>query len=73
MAAGCSSGLRRLGKGVRGVGGGGGIGVGVGGLGWEGGIGVVGGGSGAGVKSVIPASELTCPTRQCMMSICSRF
>ena len=27
-----------------------------------------------GVKSVIPASAVTCPTpRQCMMSICSRF
>ena len=28
---------------------------------------------GVGVKSVIPASAVTCPTRQCMMSICSRF
>ena len=28
---------------------------------------------GGGVKSVIPASAVTCPTRQCMMSICSRF
>ena len=26
-----------------------------------------------GVKSVIPASAVTCPTRQCMMSTCSRF
>ena len=26
-----------------------------------------------GVKSVIPASAVTCPTRQRMMSICSRF
>ena len=28
---------------------------------------------GEGVKLVIPASAVTCPTRQCMMSICSRF
>ena len=26
-----------------------------------------------GGKSVIPASAVTCPTRQCVMSICSRF
>ena len=31
------------------------------------------GGGGGGVKSVISASAVTCPTRQCMMSICSRF
>ena len=30
-------------------------------------------GGAVGVKSVIPASAVTCPTRQCMMSICSRF
>ena len=42
-------------------------------------VGVWGGGGGGGgesvwgVKSVIPASAVTCPTRQCMMSICSRF
>ena len=45
--------------------------------GW-GGMGAWGGGSwgvgvGWGVKLVIPASAVTCPTRQCMMSICSRF
>ena len=37
------------------------------------GAGGEGGGGGGGVKSVIPASAVTCPTRQCMMSICSRF
>ena len=41
------------------------VGVGVG-------VGVVGV-VGVGVKLVIPASAVTCPTRQCMMSICSRF
>ena len=29
--------------------------------------------AGGGLKSVIPASAVTWPTRQCMMSICSRF
>ena len=38
-----------------------------------GGGGKVGGKGGEGVKLVIPASAVTCPTRQCMMSICSRF
>ena len=30
-------------------------------------------GGAGGVKSVIPASAVTCPTCQCMMSVCSRF
>ena len=39
----------------------------------EGDAGWHGGGGREGVKSVIPASAVTCPTCQCMMSVCSRF
>ena len=49
----------------RGGGGGGAVGVA-----WRG---VGGWGGGVGVKLVISASAVIYPTRQCMMSICSRF
>ena len=38
---------------------------------WTGGQG--GRSQGLGVKLVIPASAVTCPTRQCMMSLCSKL